>query len=253
MPCLPRFRGAVEPAGEERARRGWRPTVAPLHRSRVSPPGGVELITLWRTSTRARHPATRPGPAGRRRSPAATARARNVPKVALGALDEPKATFGTSRPAVGGRLRRRCTSRRRCRHRLLDSTLLIDATREYVLHGRHVPSSCNWTLLSRPGARFWCYHQPVSPGSPNPPYRSLRPAVSRHRCRGPGRGYRPMTRPALWRWHGRRRSRAGRRRGWRRADRSPATPSGRTRPDRRGPARRAAPRYRPDSLHQRPA
>jgi hypothetical protein len=29
-------------------------------------------------------------------------------------------------------------------------------------------------LLSRPGARFWCCHQPVSPDrSPNPPYRSL--------------------------------------------------------------------------------
>jgi hypothetical protein len=29
-------------------------------------------------------------------------------------------------------------------------------------------------LLSRPGARFWCCHQSVSPGrSPNPPYRSL--------------------------------------------------------------------------------
>ena len=39
MPCLPRFRGAVEPAGEERARRGWRPTAAPLHRSGVTPPG----------------------------------------------------------------------------------------------------------------------------------------------------------------------------------------------------------------------
>ncbi|PZS21283.1 MAG: integrase [Pseudonocardiales bacterium] len=32
----------------------------------------------------------------------------------------------------------------------------------------------NWTMLSRPEARFWCCHQPVSPGrSPNPPYRSL--------------------------------------------------------------------------------
>ncbi len=30
------------------------------------------------------------------------------------------------------------------------------------------------TTLSRPEARFWCCHQPVSPGrSPNPPYRSL--------------------------------------------------------------------------------
>lgn len=32
----------------------------------------------------------------------------------------------------------------------------------------------NWSLSSRPGARFWCCHQPVSPDrSPNPPYRSL--------------------------------------------------------------------------------
>jgi hypothetical protein len=32
----------------------------------------------------------------------------------------------------------------------------------------------NWSLLSRPGARYWCCHQPVSPDrSPNPPYRSL--------------------------------------------------------------------------------
>jgi Trk K+ transport system NAD-binding subunit len=33
--------------------------------------------------------------------------------------------------------------------RLLDSTLLIDATAEYVLHGRHVPSSWVWRTLSR--------------------------------------------------------------------------------------------------------
>jgi voltage-gated potassium channel len=33
--------------------------------------------------------------------------------------------------------------------RLLDSTLLIDATREYVLHDRHVPSSWIWRVLTR--------------------------------------------------------------------------------------------------------
>jgi voltage-gated potassium channel len=33
--------------------------------------------------------------------------------------------------------------------RLLDSTLLADATREYVLHGRHVPSSWIWRTLTR--------------------------------------------------------------------------------------------------------
>jgi voltage-gated potassium channel len=33
--------------------------------------------------------------------------------------------------------------------RLLDSTLLADATREYVLHGRHVPSSWIWRALTR--------------------------------------------------------------------------------------------------------
>lgn len=33
--------------------------------------------------------------------------------------------------------------------RLLDSTLLIDATREFVLHGRHVPSSWIWRRLTR--------------------------------------------------------------------------------------------------------
>jgi voltage-gated potassium channel len=33
--------------------------------------------------------------------------------------------------------------------RLLDSTLLSDATREYVLHGRHVPSSWVWRALTR--------------------------------------------------------------------------------------------------------
>jgi voltage-gated potassium channel len=33
--------------------------------------------------------------------------------------------------------------------RLLDSTLLIDATAEYVLNGRHVPSSWVWRTLSR--------------------------------------------------------------------------------------------------------
>jgi hypothetical protein len=36
--------------------------------------------------------------------------------------------------------------------RLLDSTLLIDATREYVLTGRHVPSSWVWRTLSRRSA-----------------------------------------------------------------------------------------------------
>ena len=33
--------------------------------------------------------------------------------------------------------------------RLLDATLLVDATREYVVHGRHVPSSWVWRKLSR--------------------------------------------------------------------------------------------------------
>jgi voltage-gated potassium channel len=33
--------------------------------------------------------------------------------------------------------------------RLLDSTLISDATREYVLHGRHVPSSWVWRTLTR--------------------------------------------------------------------------------------------------------
>jgi voltage-gated potassium channel len=33
--------------------------------------------------------------------------------------------------------------------RLLDSTLFADATREYVLHGRHVPSSWIWRTLTR--------------------------------------------------------------------------------------------------------
>lgn len=33
--------------------------------------------------------------------------------------------------------------------RLLDATLLIDATREFVLHGRHVPSSWIWRRLTR--------------------------------------------------------------------------------------------------------
>ncbi len=36
--------------------------------------------------------------------------------------------------------------------RLLDSTLLIDATRELVLHGRHVPSSWIWRLVTRRSA-----------------------------------------------------------------------------------------------------
>jgi Trk K+ transport system NAD-binding subunit len=36
--------------------------------------------------------------------------------------------------------------------RLLDSTLLVDATREYVLTGRHVPSSWVWRALSRRSA-----------------------------------------------------------------------------------------------------
>ena len=34
-------------------------------------------------------------------------------------------------------------------HRLLDATLLVDATREYVVHGRHVPSSWVWRKLTR--------------------------------------------------------------------------------------------------------
>jgi Trk K+ transport system NAD-binding subunit len=33
--------------------------------------------------------------------------------------------------------------------RLLDATLLVDATREYVVHGRHVPSSWVWRKLTR--------------------------------------------------------------------------------------------------------
>jgi hypothetical protein len=33
--------------------------------------------------------------------------------------------------------------------RLLDATLLLDATREYVVHGRHVPSSWVRRKLSR--------------------------------------------------------------------------------------------------------
>ena len=33
--------------------------------------------------------------------------------------------------------------------RLLDETLLVDATREYVVHGRHVPSSWVWRKLTR--------------------------------------------------------------------------------------------------------
>ena len=36
--------------------------------------------------------------------------------------------------------------------RLLDSTLLVDAVREYVLHGRHVPSSWIWRLVTRRSA-----------------------------------------------------------------------------------------------------
>ena len=36
--------------------------------------------------------------------------------------------------------------------RLLDSTLLVDAVREYVLHGRHVPSSWIWRLITRRSA-----------------------------------------------------------------------------------------------------
>lgn len=35
--------------------------------------------------------------------------------------------------------------------RLLDATLLIDATREYVVHGRHVPASWVWRKLTRLG------------------------------------------------------------------------------------------------------
>ena len=34
--------------------------------------------------------------------------------------------------------------------RLLDTTLISDATREYVLHGRHVPSSWIWRTLTPP-------------------------------------------------------------------------------------------------------
>ena len=33
--------------------------------------------------------------------------------------------------------------------RVLDTTLLVDATREYVLHGRHVPSSWIWRRITR--------------------------------------------------------------------------------------------------------
>jgi Trk K+ transport system NAD-binding subunit len=33
--------------------------------------------------------------------------------------------------------------------RLLDATLLVDATREYVVHGRHVPSSWVWRKMTR--------------------------------------------------------------------------------------------------------
>ena len=33
--------------------------------------------------------------------------------------------------------------------RLLDATLMVDATREYVVHGRHVPSSWVWRKLTR--------------------------------------------------------------------------------------------------------
>ncbi len=32
--------------------------------------------------------------------------------------------------------------------RLLDSTLLVDAVREYVLRGRHVPSSWIWRVIT---------------------------------------------------------------------------------------------------------
>ena len=32
---------------------------------------------------------------------------------------------------------------------LLDATLLVDATRGYVVHGRHVPSSWVWRKLTR--------------------------------------------------------------------------------------------------------
>ena len=32
--------------------------------------------------------------------------------------------------------------------RLLDTTLLVDAIREYVLHGRHVPSSWIWRAVT---------------------------------------------------------------------------------------------------------
>lgn len=34
--------------------------------------------------------------------------------------------------------------------RLLEATLLVDATREYVVHGRHVPASWVWRKLTRP-------------------------------------------------------------------------------------------------------
>ena len=33
--------------------------------------------------------------------------------------------------------------------RLLDTTLISDATREYVLHGRYVPASWVWRTLTR--------------------------------------------------------------------------------------------------------
>ena len=33
--------------------------------------------------------------------------------------------------------------------RLLDATLLVDASREYVVHGRQVPSSWVWRKLTR--------------------------------------------------------------------------------------------------------
>lgn len=36
--------------------------------------------------------------------------------------------------------------------RLLDATLLVDATREYVVNGRHVPSSWVWRKLTRRAA-----------------------------------------------------------------------------------------------------
>jgi integrase/recombinase XerD len=51
--------------------------------------------------------------------------------------------------------------------------LNYDALRAVLRRANELLGS-NWTMLSRPGARFRCFHRPVSPGhSPNPPCRSL--------------------------------------------------------------------------------